>query len=126
MNRLEMAAKLFENPKLRAKNNFNEIVKVYKYGKSGLMEIEYESTKEVLNLSLSDESWKIIEPERKLKEFCFGEVYYYYIEGWVKSSEIKSVVTGLHYDRVFSSVSLKELFKGKWTIDGYYEEDENE
>ena len=125
MNRLEMAKKLFENPKLNAKNNFKEsLVSARVYQQSGCIDIVYDNTLEVLELYYDpDETWEIIEP--KLKEFTFGEMYYIYGNQNINCRKIKSCISGLTYERSLSTIPLEEM-KGNWTIEGYYEGDDNE
>jgi hypothetical protein len=122
MNRLEMAAKLFENPKREAKDNKGNTYMPYK--ENGRIEIINKRNKSSLSLTyIEGEAWEIIEPERKLKEFDFAEAYYIYrnIKD-VYVSYLQSVKTGKRY-KTFYNLDL-DVLKGKWTIDGYYEEDD--
>ena len=119
MNRLEMAQKLFENPKLKAKDGKGHLVVVETLGEC--RRIIYGSGNIlVLALSLVEgESWEIIEP--KLKEFDFGEAYHiYYLEPF--QPKIKSCVSGEIYDDEDMGKQTLEELKGKWTIEGYYED----
>ena len=127
MNRLEMAAKLFENPKLKARNNMGHIVRVGAedgYKAIRCIDTEYGYNDILQLVVIHNETWEIIEPVRKLKEFCFGEMYYIWGKDEVNVRKMKSVSSGLNYERGLSTISLEEL-KGKWTIEGYYEEDNN-
>ena len=128
MNRLEIAAKLFENPKLKARNNMGHIVHVGAedgYKAIRCIDTEYGYNDILQLVVIHNETWEIIEPVRKLKEFCFGEMNYMVHKNTISSKLIKSIVSGLDYYRTTADITLEEL-KGKWTIDGYYEEDDNE
>ena len=124
MDRLEMGMKLFKNPKLRAVDtdcNDSE-VGVRKSTEPHVIGNEIYNIKHGFTLKLSDgtnETWKIIEPE--LKEFDFGEAYHiYYSEPF--QPKIKSCVSGeIYEDEDMGKQTLEEL-KGKWTIEGYYED----
>ena len=123
MNRLEMAKKLFDNPKLKAIRMGKDMVHVRDYGNYKC--IAWVSSESTLQLELQkDEEWEIIEPVRKLKEFCFGEMYYIWVKDEVNVRKIKSVLSGLTYKRGLSTIPLEE-YKRKWTIEGYEEDDNN-
>jgi len=119
MNRLEMAQKLFKNPKLEARSNFDEEAYVQSYSSS--KRIAYKHNHKMVGMYCdSDEVWEIIEP--KLKEFTFGEMIHILFKSLsVVCSQCKSVVTNLDYTRDMNKISIEE-YDGKWTIEGYYEE----
>ncbi len=122
MNRLEMFAKLIENPKRKAKNNDGETAVLRKNHKS--FEVSYEFSGDILHLILyDDETWGIIEPDKKLKEFCYGEAMWMYFNGDnIHTNKINSCISGKCMPASLCTMSLEE-FKGKWTIDGYYEDE---
>lgn len=123
MDRLEMARELFKNPKLRAEDTdcADSMVGVRKSKEPNVHGNEIYNVKYGFTLHLGEglnETWKIIKP--KLKEFCFGEAMYIYANNI--NLDVRSVVTGLFINRPIADISLEE-FKGKWTVDGYYEEE---
>ena len=121
VDRLEMARKLFENPKLKSKSNKGRLVKV-----NGVNPLWLDDEKnQIIQLELfEDETWEIIEP--KLKEFCFGELQYILInKPYISYVNCKSVESGSNLAKLRAETTLEEL-KGKWTIEGYYEEDDND
>ena len=126
VDRLKMARKLFENPKLKAYNNYGGAVYVRHgnekdYSKNDKC-LVWINQKYVDMCIVEGETWEIAEP--KLKEFCFGEFYYLWNTEALSTNNIKSCVTGLSYARTFSQITLAE-FKGKWTIEGYFEDGES-
>ena len=122
MNRLEMAAKLFDNPKLKAIRMGKDMVHVRDYGNYKC--IAWVSSESTLQLELQkDEEWEIIEP--KLNAFCFGEAMWMYAKAKCYKADIKSLVSGETMEiKWLESVTFEEM-KGNWTIEGYYEEDNN-
>jgi hypothetical protein len=112
MNTLEMLGKLVENPKRKAKAAGSDFIwEVDGYGF-------------VLNFNVDDErQWEIIEPQRKLKEMCFGEAY----REWVLSNNqdarsMRSVLSGLDFSRSMREIPKEEMM-GKWTYEGVYEDE---
>ena len=123
MDRLEMARKLFENPKLKAINSFGVKVHVKKVIEEDAEWFDLVWTMRDFTMDMiinRDETWEIIEP--KLKEFCFGEIIYLCKKGGIYTGNIKSVETGSSY---LKRDLILEEYKGKWTIEGYYEEVDN-
>ena len=129
MNRLEMAQRLFDNPKLKAKDNKGNIVfcdvRDGYYKKIKLEDSDYN----LMLMSDCNEEWEIIEPPRKLKEMTFGEVYYHYqndtprgkgYETSICSYEMKSVLTG---NTLATRSKTLEEYTGNWTIEGMFEEE---
>ena len=121
MNRIEMAQKLLENPKLRATNGKYEVYcdVCEDYGTSV---IRRNDKHWMLTLSENGEDWEIIEPPKKLKQMSYGEVMWHYKNSiFVKFKslqEIKSVETGRTFN--VNDLTLEE-YTGLWTIDGIYE-----
>ena len=117
MNRLEMAQKLFENLKLKARNDKGKIVFAEKRSNGEICIVWLESRFMVSLYFCLNETWEIIEP--KLKEFSFGEIYHmmYYNNAKIL---ITSISSGRMYGGLNTEFSIEEL-KGKWTIEGYYE-----
>jgi hypothetical protein len=119
MNRIEMAKRLFENPKLKARDSRGNIVFVKHFANSKY--IRYETNNHDLELAIEDgENWEIVSP--KLKEFTFGEmcVMYYNKALCLAPQEINSVVSGRDFTKSLSDYSTEEL-DGKWTINEIYE-----
>jgi hypothetical protein len=122
MNRLEMAKELLNNKKLKAKNNKGAEVYVAKTGES--YTIRWCEDNEVLIfLELKNETWEIIKPKQKLKEFDISEIIYVYSNTILDEDDCISLVTNKTYNRNFKNMTLDEL-RGKWVIKGYYEKED--
>lgn len=122
MDRLEMARKLFVNPKLKAFNNYGGTVCVElgngsEYTKSDKC-LKWTNERYVDMCIIEGESWEIIEP--KLKEFCYGEMYYMFTKNSIDCGKIKSCLTGRDFNREDFELTRDE-YVNKWTIEGYYE-----
>ena len=129
MNRIEMAKMLFENPKLKAKDNKGNIVFCCVHN-GCCKKIKFEdSDYNLMLMSDCNESWEIIEPPRKLKEMCHGEAMYHYhndtprgnnYEKNIYTYDVKSVLTG---NTIAKRDNILEEYKGLWTIEGIFEEE---
>ena len=121
MNRLEMAHKLFEFPDDIAREKLGSIVYA-EYNSDGVITLYWQKSRNEVSLQYyPNEVWEIIEPKKKLKEFDFGEAYHiYYSES--SQPKIKSCVSGKIYDDEDMGEQTLEELKGKWTVEGYYED----
>ena len=129
MNRIEMAQRLFNDPKLKAKDEDGDIV-CCKVFKNGHKVIKWESDEDTLCLcDNKKETWEIIEPQRKLKEMTFGEAMYHFnndthrgndYNANIDASEVVSILTGETLEMFTRSL---EVYSGLWTIKGIYEEE---
>ena len=137
MNQLEMLQALMENPKRKAqqiKNCLGHGVNgSYKLYVDNINRVVWSDSHNPFTFFVANEKseWEIIEPERKLKEMCFGEVYYEWaLYGGVQARDVRSMLSGLDYERNFyertlSQISREEMM-GKWTIEGIYEDESEE